>query len=93
MLSNTKCVLSSEPVSNKDVTIDKTCLCHLVKSQVIRPSEHYTSTNPVFFSLHDINKMLKSRIAQISNNSKTSDPYSFINLVYYVIKIWPNRSC
>lgn len=66
MLSNTKCVPSSEPVSNKDVTINKKCLCHGVKSQVIRHSEHYTSTNPVgFFSLHDINKMLRSRIAQI----------------------------
>lgn len=80
MLSNTKCVPSSEPVLYKDVTISKKSVC-------VTESNHKSSVLPnitlvlilVFFSLHDINKMLRSCIAQISNNSQTSDQYSFIN--------------
>lgn len=58
MLPNTICVPSSEPVSNKDVSLDKTCFCHLVKSQAIRPSEHLVLI--LFFFFHCINKMLRS---------------------------------
>lgn len=91
MLSNTKCVLSSEPVSNKDVTINKRA-CVIESNHKSSVLQNITLVLIMFyFSLHCINKMLRSRVAHISNNIQTSDPYSFIN--YYVIKIWQNRSC